>query len=98
MLASIAVKLYLAAYSFHIVPDPNAPGLKGIQKGTNELAMYALIACGIGAVASLILIAAAKGVHLERLHTRGKEGFVVAIIGAFVVGIVSALLNAAYSA
>src|SRR5438034_595567 len=41
--------------------------------------MYALLACGIGALSSLLMLAAAKGMHLERLHTRGKEGVVVAL-------------------
>jgi uncharacterized membrane protein YhaH (DUF805 family) len=78
--------LVLAAYKFSITPDQNAPGVKGIQNATNEVAMYALLACGIGAVMSLLMLAAAKGLHLERLHTRGKEGVVVSLIAAFAVG------------
>jgi hypothetical protein len=67
--------LMLAAYRFSIQPDPKAPGVKGIQNGTNEVAMYALLGCGIGAVASLLMLAVAKGLHLERLHTRaGRRG------------------------
>jgi uncharacterized membrane protein YhaH (DUF805 family) len=89
--------LTFAAYHFSITPDPNAPGVRGIQHATNEVAMWALLACGIGAVASLLLLAAAKGFHLERLHTRGKEGVVVALIAAFAVGSIAAFLNAAYT-
>ena len=89
--------LIWAAYRFSITPDQNAPGVKGIQNATNEAAMYALLACGIGAVLSLLMLAAAKGLHLERLHSRGKEGVVVSLISAFAVGSIAAFLNAAYS-
>jgi sugar diacid utilization regulator len=87
----------LAVYHFSITPDQNAPGVKGIQGATNEVAMYALLACGIGAVMSLLMLAAAKGLHLEHLHTRGKEGVVVSLIAAFAVGSIAAFLNAAYT-
>ena len=89
--------LLLAAYHFSITPDQNAPGVHGIQQATNEIAMYALLACGIGAVASLLMLSAAKGFHLERLHTRGKEGVVVSLMSAFAVGSIAAFLNAAYA-
>lgn len=89
--------LVLAAYKFSITPDQNAPGVHGIQQATNEVAMYALLACGVGAVLSIMMLAAAKGLHLERLHSRGKEGVVVALISAFAVGSIAAFLNAAYA-
>jgi len=87
----------LAVYKFSITPDQNAPGVHGIQQATNEVAMYALLACGIGAVLSLLMLAAAKGLHLERLHSRGKEGVIVALMSAFAVGSIAAFLNAAYT-
>jgi hypothetical protein len=59
--------------------------------------MYALLACGVGALMSLLMLAAAKGLHLERLHSRGKEGVVVSMISAFAVGSIAAFLNAAYA-
>lgn len=90
-------KLIFAAYHFSITPNQNAPGVKGIQNATNEMAMYALLACGIGAVASILMLAAAKGMHLERLHTRGKEGVIVSLVSAFAVGSIAAFLNAAYA-
>jgi len=89
--------LIVAAYRFSITPDQNAPGVRGIQRATNEVAMYALLACGVGAVMSLMMLAAAKGLHLERLHSRGKEGVVVSLISAFAVGSIAAFLNAAYA-
>lgn len=89
--------LILAAYKFSITPDRNAPGVQGIQRATNEVAMYALLACGIGAVLSILMLAAAKGLHLERLHSRGKEGVIVALMSAFAVGSIAAFLNAAYT-
>ena len=89
--------LVFAAYKFSITPDQNAPGVHGIQRATNEVAMYALLACGVGAVLSIMMLSAAKGLHLERLHTRGKEGVVVSLISAFAVGSIAAFLNAAYA-
>jgi hypothetical protein len=89
-------ELMLAAYRFSITPDQSAPGVKGIQHATNEVAMYALLACGVGAVMALLMLAAAKGLHLERLHSRGKEGVIVSLISAFAVGSIAAFLNAAY--
>jgi uncharacterized membrane protein YhaH (DUF805 family) len=89
--------LIVAAYRFSITPDQNAPGVRGIQRATNEVAMYALLACGVGALMSLMMLAAAKGLHLERLHSRGKEGVVVSLISAFAVGSIAAFLNAAYA-
>jgi hypothetical protein len=89
--------LVFATYKFSITPDQNAPGVHGIQQATNEVAMYALLACGVGAVLSIMMLAAAKGLHLERLHSRGKEGVVVAMISAFAVGSIAAFLNAAYA-
>jgi hypothetical protein len=89
--------LVLAAYKFSITPDQNAPGVSGIERATNEVAMYALLACGIGALLSLLMLASAKGLHLERLHSRGKEGVVVALLSAFAVGSIAAFLNAAYT-
>ena len=44
-----------------------------------------------------LMLAAAKGLHLERLHTRGKEGVMVSLISAFAVGSIAAFLNAAYT-
>ena len=88
--------LVLAAYHFSITPDQNAPGVKGIQHATNEVAMYALLACGVGALSSILMLAASKGLHLERLHSRGKEGVIVSLIAAFAVGSIAAFLNAAY--
>lgn len=88
--------LVLATYHFSITPDQNAPGVHGIQTATNEVAMYALLACGVGALMSILMLAAAKGLHLERLHSRGKEGVIVSLISAFFVGSIAAFLNAAY--
>jgi hypothetical protein len=87
--------LIQAAYQFNITPDQNAPGGHKIQAGTNKIAFYALLAAGLGAVLSLMMIAVAKGLHLERLSNRGKEGFVVAIGAVFIIGIVGQLLTAA---
>jgi hypothetical protein len=86
-------ELVLAAYRFSITPDQNAPGVRGIQRATNEVAMYALLACGVGALMSLMMLAAAKGLHLERLHSRGKEGVVVSLLSAFAVGTIAAFLT-----
>ena len=84
-------------FQFSIKPDQSAPGVAGIQHATNEVAMYALLGCGLGVVAAVLMLAIAKGLHLERLHTRGKEGVIVALGSAFFVGSIDAFLNGAYS-
>ena len=42
-------------------------------------------------------MALSKGFHLERLSTHGREGVIVSLVAAFLVGAVGAFLNAAYS-
>ncbi|MGA2924447.1 MAG: hypothetical protein ABSG43_00425 [Solirubrobacteraceae bacterium] len=84
-------------YTFDIKPNASAPGIAGIQTGTNDVAAWALAACGLALVTSLLLLAAAKGFHLERLHSAGKEGVIVALAAAFFVGLATVVLNAAYT-
>ncbi len=88
--------LAAGGYTFNIHPDASAPGVKGIEHATNIGAMYALLGAGLGAVLSILMIAVSKGLHLERLHTRGKEGFIVSLGSAFAIATVTAFLNAAY--
>jgi len=59
----------LAVYKFSITPDQNAPGVHGIQQATNEVAMYALLACGIG-VDVRVCGRLDRGVPERGLHTR----------------------------
>ena len=87
--------LHLAA-QFNIKPAGNAPGAGGLKHLTDLIAEYALIACGIGFVSSLLLMALSKGFHLERLSTHGREGLIVSAVGAFLVGAASAFMNAAF--
>jgi hypothetical protein len=42
-------------------------------------------------------MAMAKGFHLERLSTHGREGVIVSLISAFLVAASAAFLNAAYA-
>ena len=84
------------AANFNIKPDASAPGVAGIQKATNLVAEYALLICGAAAVMSILMLVVAKAGHLERAHAKGKEGFVLSLGAAFVVGIIGALLNMAY--
>ena len=93
----LAGKAAIFAASFSINPSGSAPGVSGIRNLTNDIAEYALLACGIGAVGSLFLMALSKGFHLERLSTHGREGVIVSLVAAFLVGAVGAFLNAAYS-
>jgi hypothetical protein len=95
---SVAVgRLVMGAAAFSIKPDPSAPGVAQIQKATNIGAEYALLGAGLGLVLCVAAIAVSKGLHLERLHQRGKEGVIVALGAAFVIGLATALLNAAYT-
>jgi hypothetical protein len=90
-------RLVMGAAAFSIKPDASAPGITQIQHATNIGAEYALLGAGLGFVLCVAAIAVSKGLHLERLHQRGKEGVIVALGAAFVVGLATALLNAAYT-
>jgi hypothetical protein len=85
----------LAAGGFHlsITPDTGAPGAAGLQHGINVAAFYALIACAVGGLASIATWAAGNGLHVQHLASGGKVGLIVAVLAAFAVGALAALIN-----
>ncbi len=100
-----AVMLVLAAkttpdagsgFSFSMSPNLSAPGAAGLQTLINTILFYALIACGIGSLGGIAAWAGAKAAHLEHVSAKGKEGLIVSIAAAFVVGALASVLNFAY--
>ena len=87
--------LLLAAGGFHlsITPDTGAPGAQGLQRGINVAAFYALISCAVGGLASIATWAAGNGLHVQHLASGGKVGLIVAVLAAFAVGALAALIN-----
>jgi hypothetical protein len=88
-------QLVLAAGGFHlsITPDTGAPGAHGLQHGINVAAFYALISCAVGGLASIATWAAGNGLHVQHLASGGKVGLIVAVLAAFAVGALAALIN-----
>jgi hypothetical protein len=86
-----------SGFSFTMTPNLSAPGAEGLQTLINTVLFYALIACGLGALGGIAAWAGAKAAHLDHVSSKGKEGLVVAIVAAFVVGALASVLNFAYS-
>lgn len=84
-----------AASGFHLTisPDTGAPGAAGLQHGINVAAFYALISCGVGGLASIATWAAGNGLQVQHLASGGKVGLIVAVLAAFAVGALAALIN-----
>jgi hypothetical protein len=80
-------------FSLRITPDAGAPGAAGLQHGIDVIAFYALICCAIGGLASIATWAAGNGLHVQHLASGGKVGLIVAVIAAFAVGALAALIN-----
>jgi hypothetical protein len=85
--------LLLAAFSLKIRPDTAAPGAAGLQHAINVTAFYALISCAVGGLASIATWAAGNGLHVQHLASGGKVGLIVAVLAAFAVGALAALIN-----
>lgn len=87
-----------SGFSFSMSPNLSAPGAKGLQQLINTILYYALIACGIGGLGGIAAWAGAKAAHMDHLSSKGKEGLVVALVAAFIIGGLASLLNFAYAA
>src|ERR1700756_4856433 len=87
-----------SGFTFRMSPNLSAPGAAGLQQLINTVLFYALIACGLGALGGIAAWAGAKALHLDHLSSKGKEGLVVAVVAAFIVGALASVLNFAYSA
>jgi len=85
--------VHLAAIT--ITPNPNAPGVHGLQTVVNDAAMWAEVACGIALTGSIVALAAGHGFQLRHATEGGKLGVIWSLIAAFLIGIAAALINAA---
>ena len=87
--------LVYGAGGFHLAisPDTGAPGASGLRHGINVAAFYALIACAVGGLGSIATWAAGNGLHVQHLASGGKVGLIVAVLAAFAVGALAALIN-----
>jgi hypothetical protein len=93
-------QLVLAAghgFQLTITPDTTAPGASGLQHAINVAAFYALIACAVGGLASIATWAGGNGLHVQHLASGGKVGLIVAVVAAFAVGALAALINFFFS-
>lgn len=81
-----------------VKPDPNAPGLKGLGQAVAWLASYAMYAAMGAAVLSVIALFVGKAIGEHRMVQGGKTGLLVTVVGAFALGILATVLNAAYNA
>jgi len=78
-----------------ITPNPAAPGVKGLQTAVNDVAMWAEITCGLALVGSIVALAAGHAFQLRHATEGGKLGVIWSLVAAFLVGIATALINAA---
>lgn len=78
-------------------PDPNAPGVEGLQGLADAVIMYVLVGCLIGGLVSLVAMGFLGSVS-ERLRESGKMGLIACVAVAFISGIVWAVINWAYNA
>jgi len=78
-----------------ITPNPGAPGVRGLNAMVNDAAMWAEIMCGLAFVGSIVALAAGHGFQLRHATEGGKLGVIWSLIAAFLIGIATALINAA---
>jgi hypothetical protein len=83
-------------FKLTITPDTGAPGAAGLEHAINVAAFYALIACGVGGLGGIATWAAGNGFHVQHLASGGKLGLMVAVVAAFAVGALAALINFFY--
>ncbi len=90
--------LFIAAtgYTFHVTPDPNAPGAQGIQHAITVFAVYALMAAAAGFLLGAATWAIGGRVGNEFTAVGGKLGMVTSLAVAFLVGAAATILNFAF--
>ena len=99
LLATLAkAQLAIESVAVNVKPNPDAlPGMGALDKLVDGLAQAALLACVVG-----ILIGAAQWAFGSRTNnyshaSDGKQKVLYALLGAFVIGAGSALINFFYS-
>lgn len=81
-----------------VKPDPNAPGAKALSQLASYVLTYVMYAALIGALGSLIAMAVGKGIGEHRAVQGGKTGLLISVAVAFLSGIITTILNAAWAA
>ena len=81
-----------------VKPDANAPGAKALGQLTAYVLTYVMYAALLGAFGSLIALAGGKFFGEHRVVQGGKTGLVIAILVAFLAGMITTILNSAWAA
>jgi len=81
-----------------VAPDPNAPGAKALNQLMSYVMTWVLDAAVIGALAALIALVIGKVMGEHQVVKIGKTGLLIAIGVAFISGMLTTILNAAWTA
>ncbi len=97
-LVTIPLRAFADGPFIPVKPDPNAPGAKALSQLASYVLTYVMYAALIGALGSLIAMAVGKGIGEHRAVQGGKTGLLISIAVAFLSGIITTILNAAWAA
>lgn len=78
--------------------DPNAPGVEGFTSLAGAISTYTAIGAVVAFVLSLLIAVIGPPLGFQRAGTVGKIGMLVSVGVAFLLGMVSVILNFAYNA
>jgi len=81
-----------------VAPDPNAPGAKALNQLMSYIMTWVLDAAVIGALGALIALVIGKIMGEHQVVKIGKTGLLIAIGVAFLSGMITTILNAAWTA
>jgi hypothetical protein len=81
-----------------VAPDPNAPGAKALNQLASYVMTWVLDAAVIGALGALIALVFGKILGEHQVVKIGKTGLLIAIGIAFISGMITTILNAAWTA
>ena len=85
---------HLAAAAVKVKPDPDAlPGMPTAEKLANGLAAFVLLGCLVGALFGIGQWVLGSRTHNVSQADAGKSKFAAAVIGAFGVGALAAIIN-----
>ena len=84
----------LAVAAVKVKPDPDAlPGMPTAEKLANGLAAFVLLGCLVGALFGIGQWVLGSRTHNVSQADAGKSKFAAAVIGAFGVGALAAIIN-----
>lgn len=81
-----------------VAPDPNAPGAKALNQLTSYVMQWVLEIAVIGALGALIAMVVGKLIGEHQVTKIGKTTLLIAIGIAFISGMITTILNAAWTA